>query len=207
MVVSCGAIESPRLLLNSKSQLFPHGLGNRHDWVGRNLQGHTYTGAFGLMPTDIYDDLGPGAGIAICDYNHGNPGLAGGAMLANEFIRLPYQFVGMVPAERAALGQSAQGFHAQLPIAALLRCKGRRRRCRCSTSRVEADPTVQGLLGDSGRAPFRRQASAHHRDQHRDGGQGGGVAQGSGRCSNLAEVIRSRIKRRAAPGGHLPHGR
>lgn len=93
VVVSCGAIESARLLLNSRSRLFPDGLGNRHDWVGRNLQGHTYTGANGLFEEIMYDDLGPGASIAICDYNHGNPGLAGGAMLANEFIRLPYQFV------------------------------------------------------------------------------------------------------------------
>jgi choline dehydrogenase-like flavoprotein len=93
VIVSASAVESARLLLNSKSKLFPEGLGNRHDWVGRNLQGHTYTGAHGLFDFDTYDDIGPGAGIAICDYNHGNEGLAGGAMLANEFIRLPYQFV------------------------------------------------------------------------------------------------------------------
>jgi choline dehydrogenase-like flavoprotein len=37
VVVSCAAIESARLLLNSKSRLFPNGLGNRYDWVGRNL--------------------------------------------------------------------------------------------------------------------------------------------------------------------------
>jgi choline dehydrogenase-like flavoprotein len=97
VVISCSAIESARLLLNSKSALFPNGLGNRHDWVGRNLQGHTYVGAIGLFDFDVYDDQGPGASIAICDYNHGNPGLAGGAMLANEFIRLPYQFVRMRP--------------------------------------------------------------------------------------------------------------
>ena len=28
---------------------FRKGLGNRYDWVGRNLQGHTYTGAIGLF--------------------------------------------------------------------------------------------------------------------------------------------------------------
>jgi choline dehydrogenase-like flavoprotein len=97
VVVSCSAIESARLLLNSRSTLFPNGLGNRNDWVGRNLQGHAYSGAFGLFDFDVYDDQGPGASIAICDYNHGNPGLVGGAMLANEFIRLPYQFVGIRP--------------------------------------------------------------------------------------------------------------
>src|SRR5262249_55028310 len=36
VVVSCGAIESARLLLNSASTHHPHGLGNEHDQVGRN---------------------------------------------------------------------------------------------------------------------------------------------------------------------------
>jgi choline dehydrogenase-like flavoprotein len=98
LVIVCGgAIESARLLLNSKHRLFPNGLGNRYDWVGRNLQSHSYAAAIGLFGEDTFDDLGPGASIAICDYNHGNPGLAGGAMLANEFIRLPYQFMNSVP--------------------------------------------------------------------------------------------------------------
>ena len=92
VIVSCAAIESARLLLNSKSRLFPNGLGNRYDWVGRNLQGHAYTGAAGLFEQETYDDLGPGASIAICDFNHNNPGFVGGGLLANEFIRLPYQF-------------------------------------------------------------------------------------------------------------------
>jgi choline dehydrogenase-like flavoprotein len=92
VIVSCSATESPRLLLNSRSPLFPNGLGNRHDWVGRNLQGHAYAGAYGLFDFDVYDDLGPGATVAVCDYNHGNPGVIGGGGLANEFIRLPYNF-------------------------------------------------------------------------------------------------------------------
>jgi choline dehydrogenase-like flavoprotein len=98
LVIVCGgAVESARLLLNSRHRLFPNGLGNRYDWVGRNLQSHSYAAAIGLFGQDTYDDVGPGASIAICDYNHGNPGLAGGAMLANEFIRLPYQFMNSVP--------------------------------------------------------------------------------------------------------------
>ena len=90
VVVSGGATESARLLLLSKSRLHPNGLGNRHDWVGRNLTGHTYTGAVGFFEQEIYDDVGPGVCISVCDYNHGTPGLRGGGMLANEFIRLPY---------------------------------------------------------------------------------------------------------------------
>jgi choline dehydrogenase-like flavoprotein len=42
VVLSASATETARLLLNSHSKLFPNGAGNRHDWVGRNLQGHAY---------------------------------------------------------------------------------------------------------------------------------------------------------------------
>jgi choline dehydrogenase-like flavoprotein len=94
VVVSAAAIESARLLLNSKSAMHPAGLGNRYGWVGHNLVGHAYAGATGLFQEETYDDVGPGANIAICDFNHGNPGLRGGGLLANEFIRLPYQFAG-----------------------------------------------------------------------------------------------------------------
>ncbi len=97
VVVSASATESARLLLNSKCKLFPDGLGNRNGWVGRNLQGHAYSGAFGLFEEVTYDDIGPGACIASMDFNHGNPGLTGGGMLANEFIRLPYLFAGLRP--------------------------------------------------------------------------------------------------------------
>jgi choline dehydrogenase-like flavoprotein len=92
IVVSCSATETARLLLNSRSKLFPTGAGNRNDWVGRNLQGHAYTGSWGIFEQETYDDVGPGASIAAMDFNHGNPGLKGGGMLANEFIRLPYLF-------------------------------------------------------------------------------------------------------------------
>ena len=104
IIVSGGAIESARLLLNSKSRLHPNGLGNHYDWVGRNLQGHAYPGAFGLFDDVVFDDIGPGASIAICDFNHGNPGLVGGGMLANEFIRLPVQFFDKRPPDVPAWG-------------------------------------------------------------------------------------------------------
>jgi len=97
VVVSACAIESARLLLNSKSRLFPNGLGNRYDQVGRHLQGHHYTGAVGYFDFETYDDVGPGASIAVSDYNHGTPGLCGGGMLANEFIRLPIHMIDRLP--------------------------------------------------------------------------------------------------------------
>ena len=110
VVVSAGAAESARLLLLSRSRLFPAGLGNRHDWVGRNLTGHTYTGAVGFFEQETYDDVGPGVSISICDYNHGTPGLIGGGMLANEFIRLPIQFAGSYPPGTPSWGKAHKDF-------------------------------------------------------------------------------------------------
>ncbi|MFN8502781.1 GMC family oxidoreductase [Kouleothrix sp.] len=92
VVCAAGAIETARLLLNSRSPQHPAGLGNQHDQVGRNLQGHYYPAAFGLMPEPVYDGQGPGVSAATCRFNHGNPGLVGGGMLANEFIALPIIF-------------------------------------------------------------------------------------------------------------------
>jgi len=39
-VVACGGLESPRLLLLSRSPEFPNGVGNNHGWVGRCFMEH-----------------------------------------------------------------------------------------------------------------------------------------------------------------------
>jgi choline dehydrogenase-like flavoprotein len=110
VIVSSSATESARLLLNSKTTLFPEGLGNRYDWVGRNLQGHAYSGCFGLYDEELYDDIGPGATVAIMDYNHGNPGIVGGGMMANEFIRMPYLFSNRRPPGSKSWGKEHKDF-------------------------------------------------------------------------------------------------
>lgn len=92
VILAASATETPRLLLNSATRHYPRGIGNRHDWVGRNLQDHIYAGANGLFEEDIYDDVGPGASVAISDFAHNNPGYVGGAMLCNGFITMPYAF-------------------------------------------------------------------------------------------------------------------
>lgn len=90
VVVAAGAIESARLLLNSVSDTEPNGIGNRYGQVGRNLQGHVYSGAYGLFDEPIQDGLGPGVSIATFRFDHNNGGgIIGGGMLANEFTRLP----------------------------------------------------------------------------------------------------------------------
>jgi choline dehydrogenase-like flavoprotein len=146
VVVSSGATESARLLLNSKSRLFPDGLGNRHDQVGRNLQGHHYSGATGYFDFDTYDDVGPGASIAVSDYNHGTPGLCGGGMLANEFIRLPIHMIDRLPpgAPRWGLGhkQAMRDWHKRT-IAVM----GPTQQIPTADARVTLDPTVRDKWG------------------------------------------------------------
>jgi len=92
VVVSGGAIESARLLLNSRSPRSPSGLGNEHDQVGRNLQGHLYPRAYGLSTTKVFDGVGPGVTIATTQFNHDNAGIIGGGMLADDFIKPPIDF-------------------------------------------------------------------------------------------------------------------
>jgi choline dehydrogenase-like flavoprotein len=146
LVVSCSAVESARLLLNSRSRLLPNGLGNRRDWVGRNLQGHAYTGALGLFENETYDDLGPGASIALCDFNHGNPGFVGGGLLANEFIRLPYQFASRRGAGIPAWGAAHKDFMRHF-YRRSISVMGPVQEMPIFASRVQVDPKVKDAWG------------------------------------------------------------
>ncbi len=146
VVVSCCAIESARLLLNSKHRLHPDGLGNRHGWVGRNLQGHTYTGAIGYFEQETYDDVGPGSSIAICDFNHGNPGLRGGAMLCNEFIRLPIHFLSFMPPGTPRWGKAHKDAMRKL-YKHTIAVQGPTQEMPFFDSRVQLDPKVKDKWG------------------------------------------------------------
>ncbi|HWG21978.1 MAG TPA: GMC family oxidoreductase [Terracidiphilus sp.] len=146
VIVSACAIESARLLLNSKSRLFPNGLGNRYDQVGRHLQGHHYTGATGYFDFETYDDVGPGASIAVMDYNHGTPGLCGGGMLANEFIRLPIHMIDRLPEGTPRWGlahkQAMREWHKRSIVV-----MGPTQQIPTATARVTIDPSVRDKWG------------------------------------------------------------
>ena len=59
-ILACGAVESARLLLLSKSGRFPNGLANGSDLVGRNVTFHEYSAAVGLFDDPIYAWAGGG---------------------------------------------------------------------------------------------------------------------------------------------------
>jgi choline dehydrogenase-like flavoprotein len=62
VILCCGAIESSRLLLSSKSNRFPDGLANSSGLVGANATFHEYMFAIGLFDKDLSDPLYPWAG-------------------------------------------------------------------------------------------------------------------------------------------------
>jgi choline dehydrogenase-like flavoprotein len=146
VVLAASATETARLLLNSTSKLFPKGAGNTNDWVGRNLQGHAYTGAVGLFDDETYDDVGAGACLAICDYNHGNPGLVGGGLLANEFIRLPYLFTNLRPPGAARWGKAHKDFQRRFYKRHIV-VMGPVQEMPVFDARVDVDPAVKDHWG------------------------------------------------------------
>jgi choline dehydrogenase-like flavoprotein len=146
IVLSASATETPRLLLNSKSKIYPAGVGNRYGWVGRNLQGHAYTGAVGLFEEDIFDDVGPGASIAISDFSHHNRGIIGGGILANEFNRLPYLFTGIRPPGSPTWGRSHKEFQKKYFRRNIL-VEGPIQEMPFFDSRVDIDPAVKDYWG------------------------------------------------------------
>jgi choline dehydrogenase-like flavoprotein len=57
VVVCCGGIETARLLLMSKSNLFPDGLANNNGLVGRNFTAHEYIFAVGVFDKENHPPL------------------------------------------------------------------------------------------------------------------------------------------------------
>lgn len=149
VVVAGGATETPRLLLNSAHDREPDGLGNNLDQVGRYLQAHVYAGALGLFDDDVVDLVGPGVSIATCDFRHGNDGIVGGGMLANEFVPTPaatYDYLtsnGLIPAGGLA---GKQGMRRE--VRRMMRVVGPIQEVSSADSRVQVDPAVTDRFGN-----------------------------------------------------------
>ncbi len=148
VVVAAGAVESARLLLASRSAQEPNGLGNAHDQVGRHLQGHLYAGALGIFDDEVDDLVGPGPSISTHEFRHRNDGVAGGGMLANEFVPTPFSTYGYL---RQAGLIGPHGLAAKQGMRRLLRrmqrVVGPVQEMTSSESRVRLDPSVVDGLG------------------------------------------------------------
>ncbi|MFP6835847.1 MAG: GMC family oxidoreductase, partial [Pseudomonadales bacterium] len=59
VILACNGIGTPRLLLNSKSNLFPDGLANSSGLVGKNLMMHALVAVQGKFPDRLHGYMGP----------------------------------------------------------------------------------------------------------------------------------------------------
>ena len=149
VILAAGATETPRLLLNSAHEGEPGGLGNNQDQVGRYLQAHVYAGAVGLFDDEVTELIGPGVSIATCDFRHGNDGIVGGGMLANEFVATPaatYDYLtaaGLIPPAGSA-GKEGMRREARR----MLRVVGPIQEVTSAESRVRVDPGVVDRFGN-----------------------------------------------------------
>jgi choline dehydrogenase-like flavoprotein len=90
VLVAGGAIETARLLLLSATHHHRDGIGNHSGHLGRHLQSHTYPIALGILPVHVDNpNRDPAVNIATTQFNHGNPDVIGGGMMANDFVKTP----------------------------------------------------------------------------------------------------------------------
>lgn len=146
VVVSGSATETARLLLNSRSKLHPNGAGNNNDWVGRNLQGHAYPATTGLFDFDVVDYCGPGTTLALCDFNHHNPGSELGGSLTIQFYHMPYGVSRMRPPGAARWGKEHKDFQREY-FYRTVRMHAPVQEIPIFESRVTVDPTVKDHWG------------------------------------------------------------
>jgi choline dehydrogenase-like flavoprotein len=59
VVLACNGIGTPRLMLNSRSRLFPDGLANRSGQVGKNLMFHPFAAVTGIFDEPLDSAIGP----------------------------------------------------------------------------------------------------------------------------------------------------
>ncbi len=149
IVVAAGAVESARLLLNS-------GLGN--DLVGRNLQGHVYISAFGLLADDVWDGIGPGVTTATTRWSHGNPGIVGGGLMCDDGIILPTAYFRWAfPASKRRWGSDAKNWMRH-SYRRMLQVLGPIQDIPSPDARVSIDPQVRDHWG----IPVARLSGATH---------------------------------------------
>ncbi len=90
--------------------------------------------------------MGSGATIAVSDAAHGNPGVRGGGVLANEFIRLPYDFTGQRPTGAARWGKAHKDFQRRFYRRSVV-VAGAVQEMPVFDTRVQVDPVVKDHWG------------------------------------------------------------
>jgi choline dehydrogenase-like flavoprotein len=181
VVLSANGLESPRLLLLSKSALFPDGLANSSGIVGRYLMSGSFSNATGLFEHPLNEYKGIVSGAAILDYvpSDSKRGFYGGGRMTARGQEEPIQYALQVGAHhpvvvRGDRGQQEPADHGSQTPAPLwgaaykkaLREEANRKMVIASfitqlpveTNRVDLDPEVKDAWG----LPAMRITSASH---------------------------------------------
>lgn len=99
VAVAGNSIETPRLLLNSSSSMFPDGLANSSGQVGRNYMVHTNGGVYSVMPERVHMHRGTQVAGIVSDEAHNVPerGFVGGYHLEKLTLGLPFMSLFLRP--------------------------------------------------------------------------------------------------------------
>ena len=147
-ILACGAIESARLLLLSRSGRFPNGLANGSDLVGRNVTFHEYSAAVGVFDEPIYAWAGGGyvsaSSYQFYEHDDQRP-FAGGCHIAVAGVGIPLPINWSLP-DRPMWGAQAKQmdrefFNHSLAIAMVLHDMPQH------DNRVELDAQVKDAWG------------------------------------------------------------
>ena len=207
VVLAANGTESPRLLLLSKSKLFPDGLANSSGIVGKYLMSGNGGGATALFEHPLNEYKGAVTGLAILDFVPSDPkrGFYGGGRITARGQQSPIQYALGGPRDapswglgykKALLEQANRkltltNFITQMPL---------------ETNCVDLDPDVKDAWG----LPALRITMTSHPDDIKAieffKNKSVEILQGGGRDQGM---VRSCIRqpRRCAQPGHLPNGK
>ncbi len=146
VVIAASALETAKLMFMSKSELFPNGLGNNNDLLGRFLCGHVYVGATALFDKDVEREMGPGATIAMSDFNHNSKEKIFARVLCSEFYLLPWAKCDLRPPNSARWGAEHKKFQIE-NYRRFLRLIGPIQEIPMYENRVVLEPVVKNYFG------------------------------------------------------------
>lgn len=154
VIVSAGAVETPRLILAS-------GLGN--DIVGKNLQGHIISSSVGFSPIPIPTFSGPGQSVGTLDFAHAGGAPFGGGALFDLPSPYPLQLAQWADAFSVLPYGSAHKEWVRRALGSILGVMAMGQEVPTAAARVELDPDVV----DSAGMPVARLVKAEHAETDR----------------------------------------
>jgi choline dehydrogenase-like flavoprotein len=150
VVVCANGAETPRLLLNSSSNLFPHGLANTSGVVGKYLMPNGAGLAAGVFDHEVNGYKGIVATRVVWDLYELDPklGLVGGGGFDYRFDVTPIQFAtdAGLPPKAAKWGKEYKRWIAQTYTRTVL-CFGHTTSLPVASNSISLDPTVKDAWG------------------------------------------------------------